>query len=408
MQSSKKRIRKDFAPLTVIAHLVCVSQDSSPVTQVYNASNGQYEPDRSLSPTLVYPEVIANAPDESWGRPKVNPLLYDIKWYVDNVDITTIAAWENKYTIEPTGDNRGMLSITRNIEPHEIFSLRFEASLADTRLGVIVPIITDELILSTADKSEDEYTLSLADSATIKYDPIRDLLAEYEYKVAQGIIEGSEALRAAAVDINAWEREIPLLVTRGESVITEGYTIKLYRVTGANTFVELTPGAANEVIAVSTSSVKLDLRLVTKNDYLVRLYVPDATEALKLMDAVQFSVARVYRKYTCKPTNGTAIHPTDLQRYDKAMVACEGNVVPYPEVAFRIVWKTDSYNLEGKTHNEGQTTIFTLSDTGIGNTWADDWLDVYCESEHKAAHNLAVDSTGDNYVDSDGNNFIFQ
>lgn len=407
MQSSKKRIRKDFAPLTVIAHLVCVSQDSSPATQVYNADSGQYEPDRALSPTLIYPEVIANATDESWGKSIVNSMLSDITWYVDNVDITTIPGWEGEYTIESTGDNRGMLSISRNVEPHEVFSLRFEASLADTRLGVIVPIVTDELILSTADKSEDEYTLSLADSATIKYDPVRDMLSEYEYKVAQGIIEGSESLRAAAIDANSWEREIPLMVTRGESVITEGYSIKLFRVTDANTFVELTPGDANEVIAVSTSSVKLDLRLVTKSDYLVRLYVADATEALKLMDAVQFSVARVYRKYTCKPSNGTAIHPSDLQRYDKAMVACEGSVVPYPEVVFRIVWKTDSYNLEGKTHNEGQETIFKLSDTGIGDTWADDWLDVYCESEHKAAHNIAVDSSGDNLVDGDGNNYIF-
>lgn len=406
MQSSKKRIRKDFAPLTVIAHLTCISP-LSPQTQVYNAENGQFEPDRELSPTLIFPEVLANTNDESWGRPQVNSMLTDMCWYVDNVDITTIAEWNGKYLIETAGGNRGMLTIMKNLTPEQVFSLRFEASLADTRLGVVVPIVTDELLLSTADKSNDEYTLSLADSATIKYDPIRDLLAEYEYKVAQGIIEGSEALRAAAIDINAWEREIPLMVTRGESVITEGYTIKLYRVTSADTFVELTPGAANEVIAVNTSSIKLDLRLVTKNDYLVRLYVPDATEALKLMDAVQFSVARVYRKYTCKPTNGTSIHPTDLQRYDKAMVACEGNVVPYPEVAFRIVWKTDTYNLEGKTHNEGQTTIFTLSDTGIGNTWADDWLDVYCESEHKAAHNLAVDSTGNNFVDSEGNNYIF-
>ncbi len=406
MQSSKKRIRKDYAPLIVSAELVCTTP-SSPATQVYNPDNAQFEPDRALSPTIILPEIRAMANDGSWSNPYVNPLLTDIKWYVNNEEIATADGWAGLYAITTSGENCGALSISRNVFPGQLFSLRFEASLADTRLGVIVPIVTDEILLSTADKSEDEYTLSLADSATIKYDPIRDLLAEYEYKVAQGIIEGSEALRAAAIDINAWEREIPLLVTRGESVITEGYTIKLYRVTGANTFVELTPGAANEVIAVNTSSIKLDLRLVTKNDYLVRLYVPDATEALKLMDAVQFSVARVYRKYTCKPTNGTAIHPTDLQRYDKAMVACEGNVVPYPEVVFRIVWKTDSYNLEGKTHNEGQTTIFTLSDTGIGNTWADDWLDVYCESEYKAAHNLAIDSTGDIFVDSDGNNYIF-
>jgi hypothetical protein len=406
MQSSKKRIRKDYAPLIVSAELVCTTP-SSPATQVYNPANAQFEPDRALSPTIIFPEIRAMANDGSWSNPYVNPLLTDIKWYVNNEEIATADGWAGLYAITTSGENCGALSISRNVFPGQLFSLRFEASLADTRLGVVVPIVTDELLLSTADKSEDEYTLSLADSATIKYDPIRDLLAEYEYKVAQGIIEGSEALRAAAIDINAWEREIPLLVTRGESVITEGYTIKLYRVTSADTFVELTPGAANEVIAVNTSSIKLDLRLVTKNDYLVRLYVPDATEALKLMDAVQFSVARVYRKYTCRPTNGTAIHPTDLQRYDKAMVACEGNVVPYPEVVFRIVWKTDSYNLEGKTHNEGQTTIFTLSDTGIGNTWADDWLDVYCESEHKAAHNLAVDSTGNNFVDSEGNNFIF-
>jgi len=284
MQSSKKRIRKDYAPLIVSAELVCTTP-SSPATQVYNPNNAQFEPDRSLSPTVVLPEIRAMANDGSWSNPYVNPLLTDIKWYVNNEEIATADGWAGLYAITTSGENCGALSISRNVFPGQLFSLRFEASLADTRLGVIVPIVTDELLLSTADRSEDEYTLSLADSTTIKYDPIRDLLAEYEYKVAQGIIEGSEALRAAAIDANAWEREISLLVTRGESVITEGYTIKVYRVTDATTFVELTPGAANEVIAVNTSSIKLDLRLVTKNDYLVRLYVPDATEALKLMDA---------------------------------------------------------------------------------------------------------------------------
>ena len=386
METIRKRIRKDYAPLTVSVSLSCLTS-GSPVTQVYNAALNEYEPDRSVTPTILQPVVTAAASDGSWPQPYANSLLANMVWKVNGVDITTIASWASLFSIDTVGSTRGALTIRRNLTPAEQFSLHFEADLVDNRLGVTHHIVTDEIVLSTVDKSLDSYGISIGEATAIYYNPFLDKLHLYEYKVASGIITASDAGRNAAMDNNAYIRTIPVTV---------------FKVTSASTATELSASDENEVNDISASGITLDLRLVTKENYMIKAFVNN-TEVAR----VQFSVARILQAFSCTPTNDSAILPGQTARYDQAMVDSEGKVVECPESILSIVWYTDSAYKSHVQHNEGGHTIFQLEKTGVGDTFQDDWIDVYTEAIQKAAYAIAEDENGDTWVDENDNVWIF-
>lgn len=400
MESGKKRIRLEFAPLNVAVSMVLLTPNS-PIVQVCNTLINQYEPDRTLTPTVLLPQVVANASDGSWPQPHSNSHLADVKWLSDGEDITTVTAWQGKYEIGNVGSTKGSLTIKRNLLPSERISLVFKATLVDSRTGVNYPIETEPVILSSSVKSQDQYTIGIGDSQIIQYDAFKDKLSIYEYKVAQGLITASSSAQAAATDENAYIRDIPVTVFRGEEPVTTGFTLKYYRVNSDLTLTELQT-TDDEVISFNNSHIVLDLRLLVKADYLIKV-IADSRDAAQ----IQFSVNRVYQAYTIRPTNGIAISPSDTDRSDKAMVDCDGNIVECPEVMLKMIWKTDSAALTGKVHNEGQRTAFLLSSTGIGDNYTNDWIDVYVESDHKENHSVATDENGDVFTDETGVDYIF-
>ncbi len=394
MQSNRKRVRKDFAPLTMAVSLKCTTF-ASPTTQVLNGGNNEYEPDRELTP-----EVVANATDGSWPNPYSNAELADMRWFVNGKNISTLSDWAGKYTIEQNGSMRGAISISKNISPGQQVQLHFEAVLADPRLGVNIPVVTDPIPLSTIEKADDGYSISIGDSSIIQYDPMKDRLALYEYKVAQGLMAASAAAEAAATDKCAYRHEIPIDVMHGKTKITTGYTLKLYRVNSVTSLTELKAGQ-EEVEAFTPTSVVLDLRLIAKSTYIVKAFVGSKEVAM-----VQFGVNRIFQKYTISPTNGTDIHPADTERIDQAMVDCDGNIVECPGSILRIVWYTDTEAKKGVKHNEGDTTLFQLAKTGIGNTYADSWMETYTEDCYKDEYKFATEGA-DYWTDASGNRYIF-
>ena len=183
--------------------------------------------------------------------------------------------------------------------------------------------------------------------------------------------------------------------------MTSGYTIKLYKI-GANMALTEVSASDYEVLSVSATGIQLDLRLIEKADYMIKAFVDNAEVA-----KVQLSVERIYRNFTCTPTNETGIHPGQTSRYDEAMVNCDGKAVPYPGNVLKIIWHTDTAAIINKVHNEGGTTIFQLIPTGVGTTDADDWVDVYVEAVQKEAFCVAIDENGDILTDESGNILIF-
>lgn len=399
MQTTKKRIRKDFAPLTVANSIRCITP-ASPVTQIYNGSNGEYEPDRQLTPTIVLPEVVANASDGSWPNPYSNAFLADMHWFVNGVDIATLSDWAGKYSIDQVGDTRGAITISRNVSPVEVFELHFEANLADNRLGVNIPVKTDKITLTTTEKANDGYSISIGDSSLIQYDPLKDKLRLYEYKVAHGLISASSSAKADATDKCSYLHEVPITVFNGATAMASGYTIKVYRVASVSSLTQLTAGK-EEIHTISTSKVVFDVRMIDKASYVIKAFVGSKEVAM-----CEIGFSRIFQSYTCVPTNGTAIHPFDTERYDKAMVDSDGNVVECPGMIFRIIWYTDTEAKTGVEHNEGEETVFQLEKTGIGSTYNDNWCDVYCKCDYKPVHKTATQGS-DIWTDKNGNPYIF-
>lgn len=404
METSRKRIRRDFAPLTLSVAITCDSA-YSPLMQVYDEKSGEYEPNRQLSPTVIRPIVNANAIDGSWPDHNANGLLANMKWYVNGVQLSN-AGWRERigstgdYTIEESGKDRGSITIFRNIAPGSQVSLHFEAELVDNRLGVLIPVKTDSVILSATDKAEDGYSLSMGEDKNLRYSPFLDRLHLYDYKVAQGLIPASAQTRDEAMDGNQYLRTIPLKVYKGEEEITSGYTVKLYRVTNVNSMREVT-SSDYEVVSVSASAIVLDLRLIEKADYAVKIF-SDGEEVAR----EQFSVQRMYPSFRCEPTNETGIMPGQVERYDVAQVSCDGKVIECPGSILGIRWKTTTLDKADVEHNEGEVTVFPLAKTGVGNDYTNDWIDVATEAQQKPAYSVATDADGSIFTDESGNILI--
>ena len=411
MKSNKQRIRIDYAPLNVAASVVCLTP-ASPATQVFNSgvSQGEYEPDREATPSVFWPQVVAAASDGSWDSQFANSALAQMKWYVNGVLISEHPDFSGQtsdnqplYSINETTTNyRGSLTIRKNVSPDKQYALRFVGVIADKRLGTNVQITTDEFILSTQDQSEDSYSIGIGDDQIIQYNPFKDRRLLYDYKVAHGLAEDTDTAKAEAEDENSYIRKIPVYVHKGENTLNTGFTIKLYRVDSASSFTEMTT-ADPGVVEITAQAVTLDLRVIEKGDYLIKTVIENSN---KPAPQIQFSVNRIYQDYNILPSNGAAIMPGDVQRFDKAMVSSEGNVVECPESIIRIVWKTDTAYLTGCEHNEGDRTLFSLAKTKIGANHDDDWMDIYTESEIKPVYKVATDGE-DVMTDENGNTLIF-
>ncbi len=408
MKSNKQRIGIDYAPLNVAVSVECLTPASSAM-QVYNSATGEYDPDRAASPSQFWPQVNANASDGSWDNQYANSVLAQMRWYVNGTLISEHPDFQGTtgdgaalYSIDESSSNyRGALTIRKNVPPGQPYSLQFKAVVADPRLGTNIQIATETFLLSTQDKSEDSYSIGIGDDQIIQYNPFKDKLHLYEYKVAHGLIAASDSAKAAATDENSYIRAIPVAVYKAGTKLTSGFSLELYRVDGASKFTKMT-AADPEVVSVSASGVSLDLRLIAKADFLVKAVLEGNKGPAP---QIQFSVGRIYPDYKISPTNGASILPMDVMRFDKAMVQSDGNVVDCPESIIRIVWKTDSAYLTGLEHNEGGKTLFELDKTMIGRSYGDDWLEIYTESEIKEAHKVAV-SGGDTLVDGNGNILI--
>lgn len=396
MEITRQRLRKVFAPLTAAVSMRVLTS-GSPLTQVYSAESKTYEPNRALTPTVIVPEVTLTTTDQSLESPYGNSMLAGMKWYANGVDISTLDEFKGKYTILTAGATRGGLQLTLNVPTEKQYAMHFEGVIADARTGDNIPIKSDTVILSTSDKAESTFSLSSIEDPILRYIAVKDKLLLYEYKLSHNYIGGSASeLAAAKADENSYIRRVPLALYEGPTQRTD-YTVKLYRIAADKTLTEITSSDICEVRSIAKDGITLDLRMVAKSDYLVKAFV-DGKEVTQF----QFSVNRLYPNYTVRSSNGTDIAPTDTTRYDKAMVDCEGNIVECPGLSIYLLWKTVSMAGKVVAHNEGEATLYSLASTGIGNTYENDQIDQYIETEYKDIYKVAVNEDGKLLTNEDG------
>lgn len=408
-KSQRTHTRVKFTPLTTSCQLVCLTPQS-PTTQSINTTSGapQYEPDRSLSPTVIFPDIRANDPDNVFGAGAANAhiSLDTIQWLVDEKPIAEVWTEGTDYEIVKTAtDTRGSLKIYKNLAASAKAVLRFKGAFVDWRTNIIYNVVSDDIALTCTDKGADVIGCSV-DKPLINYDPLFDDLLIYDYKVARGItVQGN---RADYITGKCYEQSVSVVLTSGTTqlaTLPDGLTMRVVRL-GGNA--ALVPGSTDnpELLSATFPTIKFDMRLIDKADYEVQFL-----ENGKVVASATIGLHTT----TSMPTMGKPLRSADIvpsmDVYENSIVLnLENRMVEYPELFYLIQWFTQAkYNDNGTwkyakelTWQRGERISAAIADLGIGVTVNDSYFDLWFDVEPHGARELIADENGEVLTDENG------
>lgn len=414
-QSERKHTRLNFSPLIISCELVCVSADS-PTAQTANSLLGQYEPDRSVTPTIIRPQTRVNDPDGIYtsGINNMNLASDAHQWFVNSKPIASVWKVNTDYRIikDDSADN-GSLVVMRNIAPGEVAELSYKGTFNDFRTGTNYVVSANGLVLTTTDKGTNKFDCSI-DCEQLIYDPLQDELLLYEYLVAEGIEKGGQ--RDKFVNGKSYERTITATVTLGTSTLSalpEGTTMRLVE-RGKSTAIVPNSLEHPEVKKVAFPNVGFDLRFVFNKEYEVQFVNADGeVQARSGLSIVRnMSMLTQYEVARC----------TDLvqgqQRYSNyGLFSLGDRMVQYPELYYNIQWWTQArvYDAAKGTYvyadridrQTGQSMECSVSSLGIGVKKDLSWFDVAMDIEERDAASLLTTGDADVVLTDEKGNVLF-
>lgn len=405
-QSQRTHTRVKFEPLTTHCQLVCLTP-MSPCVQSITVLSGTaaHEPDRSLTPTVIFPDVRASDPDEIFQGGPVNHLLSldTIEWLVDEEPIEDVLTLGTDYTINTSeSDLRGALTFKVNLAASEKMVLHFRAKFLDWRTGIAYAVESDDIALTCTDKGEDVFSCSV-DKPSIEYDPLFDDLLLYDYKVARGItVQGS---RSDYVTGKCYEQSVNVILAHGTEQLTtlpSGITMRVVKV-GQSTALVANSVANPELLAATFPTVKFDMRLVSKGEYEVQF--------MQNGNIIARATIGLHTSTTMpsfgKPLRASDISPSQDMYFNSVLLNLQDRIVEYPECYYLIEWFTQAkYNNNGtwqyaasKTWQRGENLAALVADLGIGVTVNDSFFDLWFELDAHGSCSLLTDETDDVLTD---------
>lgn len=359
MKVVQKRIRRQFSPMSVIPYIQVLGSSQ---TQVFRAASQSYEPNRTLTPTVIRPEVSVYDPDLVFENGTANRKLGYIKWYVNGVDVTTTDDYLNGLYAIDLSDSimRGTLSVKKNVSPETRVKLRFEAILPDTRTGQNLTVSIDNILLTTQDVAPDKWTVELNCPTEVLVNPIS--MTE-QLVITPNLFRGTDLIPLAS----------------------NGISFMLYSMNGTNRV----PVTTYELISIVQGVVTLDLRLIQKKDYLLSVIWNNSIE----IAYVQFSVMRYYPHVKAEMVDYGDILPNQQVIYAMALVHSPTGVVADPGKYYTIEWHTVS-PYGDVTHNQGELAEIDVNRSGIGTGG----VDIYYTIDEKEAMKVGTDSAGEVYT----------
>lgn len=392
--SNKKRIRRDYAPLVIATSVECATPQS-PVTQLYNALDGVYEPNRTLNPTVLRVKVMASAPDRSFGQKNadgsysaidVAAQLADCGWYINGERDDT-----GRFGVHALSTRRYEFLINKNIPIDSNISIVFKGIYTDPRLGVNIPIETKPIVLSTAVMAEDQYSMAISEPEDILYNPFADKLNTYEYKVVNGKATEDAFARASATDANSYNHPIKVVLYKGTVPVPSSdshYFMRLYKKNQRGELEVCNTTNAPELVSFSNGTVVIDKRKVEKGQYLIRAFkaTPAHPNEEYELAKIPFNISRFNPPVEIELLNSTGIEANEAIRKDKCVVKSHGRIIDCPEAVMDIKWYT-STAAAGKQdilQATGSEVAINLASTGVGTTNSDSYVDIYVTAEFKA------------------------
>ena len=404
---TSKRIRRDWAPLTASVS-VCNDTPNSPITQVYDqesSGGARFNPDRTLTPLVLRPVVRLSAPDGSMPEPLSNKDIGEMKWYANGEEI---ALNDSLMTTDTdSGEDRGVLTIKKNLAPKERVELHFECVVNDRRTGANHRLVSEKIVLSTVNKSDDDFCILLSDDNRQTYNPLDDSLRLAEYKKAHGIKLKTNELENAMLDSCNYKRTVYITVMRGRQPMTEGLLIKLYKIgSDGRLGEELTTDNSPEIAEISNDRIKLDMRLADNVCFAIVAHNTKDNERIVALQT--FACKMHYPAVNIELKNECSIRPEADTHYNEVLVSERGKSIEYPGAFFRTVWKTETAADGGVAvkRAEGSTAKISIAESGIGDTSVDDWIDVSAEVDFRS-FDVATDSDGNVLTDFSGNEYVF-
>lgn len=409
--SINQRVRRRYTPLNTSVCIVCTTP-MSPLVQTTDGTN--FFPDRTVVNTGIQPQINATTEDGSWDNKRSNMALVNssIKWMVSKgntwVDIAEDANWAGKYEIDFTETTtKGTLYVKRNISANDKQQIYFEGQLLDYRTKTLIDIHTEPVTLYTVRKGDDTYGIGIGVETNISYNPVLDKLSLYEYLVANNLKTASDAERNKCLDGNEYLKVIPIDVYLSKKRISTGYTLQVFRVDekGKATLIAASSKIApNELLALSLTSMTLDLRLIMKSDYIIKVVVDN-----KVVAQFQFNVKRMFPAYRFDFLNVSSIAYGQQKRCNKVIVHSNNELLSYPQRILKINWKTIAHN-EGfvtteKNWQEGDSCEYLIEETGLGPS-EDCELEDCVEYESKPPLDFAITAEGDYLTDNEGNPYL--
>lgn len=406
-QSQRTHTRVKFNPLATHCQLVCLTP-MSPCAQSISTLNGtaEHEPDRSLTPTIIFPDVRAIDPDNVFHHGAANSYISidTMQWYVNESPIQNVWTVNTDYVVNTSAtDLRGSLTVKKNLPASERVSLRFKGEFLDWRTGITYKVESDDIVLSCTDKGADAYACSV-DKRLIEYDPLFDDLLLYDYKVARGIsVTGT---RSDYLSAKAYEQTINVTFSKGTTEITTLPTGITMRVVKTGESEAATPNSTTtpELLLATFPSIKFDMRLIDKAEYEVQFLENGNIIARENIALHTSTTMPTYGK----PSRGADLTPSQDEYYNSLILNLEDRIVEYPECFYLIEWFTQAkYNDNGtwkyaqkKTWQRGANIAAAVADLGIGVTSNDSFFDLWFELD---AHNKQDLLTDGSEVLTDGN-----
>ena len=412
-QSQRGHTRVKFEPLNVSCSLVCLTPQS-PMAQVINTTLSpiEYEPDRSVSPTLVLPDVRAIDIDNVFQHGAVNQYLTlgSLEWTVDRKPINSVWTEGVDYEIIKTDDDtRGALKVFKNLGAKEKAVLHFKGKFLDWRTGIILDVESGDEALTCADKGDNIMQCHI-DKPVVEYDPLFDDLLLYDYKKAREItVQGS---RADYINGKSFEQTINVVLTDGTTecaTLPYGISMKLVKL-GSDTALVANSEENPEVIEISYPNIKFDMRLIDKADYEVQ-FLKDSTIICRATIGLHTSCTM---PVLGQGTSGADIAASQKEYFNTVLLNLADRQVEYPELYYLIQWFTQAkYNDNGtwkyaaqKAWQRGVSMAAPVADLGIGLTHNNSFFDFWFELEAHKPCQLLTDEDGLILTDENGNFLI--
>lgn len=452
MRLGQNTVRKEFAPLNVVASIRVVST-ASPLMQSFSALENEYLPSRDAMPLVLMPQIDLKAFDGSLPTKMVEADVevngvkqkqtvkkivaydnsyiitdnseYPMTWYANGQPIYKVFA-QADYTIDTvnevdsaTGYNkRGWLHFRKNLDRNQTVQFHFEGYVRDPRTNQAIFVSTLPETSGCIDAGIDQYTLVVNGPRKFNYNPVNDHLLYYDYLKANGL--GAVAEDSVADDVShlhTWNFQLK----QGDDVVgADKYTVK---VIDKSTKKEVSVDATDGIIAITNNSFTVDTRLQLNREFDLEVFMT------RKFDNVTMEVAHVNLAYDTKypeiraiplittgyvatdkkHANGLKITSMSQRKTDADASASE---IEYPDRLLNIYWYAS--NSLGGSHpllGIGAHVVYDIADTGAGDTVQGDaskgiascdYGEIY-EGDWKAPLSVATD--GNAYL-SDGEEIL--